>query len=437
MGVFARHPAHVRDAFRPPSGRRRPLSSPVPAPVSPDQRLPLIDALRGFALCGILVINIKGFSGVEYSLAAFPDAASRLGLGTRSIEFFTDFLVEGKFYSIFSFLFGLGFSIQLARGEGKPGWLRIYARRLRILFVIGALHAILLWSGDILWIYALLGFALLPFRNLRSRAILVCGFALLLMPIPFFAVCYLIAPGYNTDRLIPNAHELTTWIRLVATTGYSSALGLNLEDLMFITKWRFFTGRFFNVLGLFLLGLWAGRLRILQEAERHRALLHGILWPALIIGLAGSYSTAVTPPALPFLTRPGIYRAATYTLGVHPLGLAYVAAFALFWQRAVMRHVLSCFVPMGRMALTNYLLQTVLGVGIYYGYGLGWYGRMPISVTMFVVVPLILVAQLVLSALWLRFFRYGPMEWIWRQATYRRWLPLRLIEPPKPAGAAA
>ncbi len=401
------------------------MSSPASAPVSPGERIPLIDALRGFALCGILVINIKGFSGVEYSLAAFPDAASRFGLGTRSIEFLTDFLVEGKFYSIFSFLFGLGFSIQLTRGQEKPGWLRVYARRLRILFLIGILHAVLLWSGDILWIYALLGFALLPFGNLRPRTILVCGIALLLTPIPFFAACYLIAPGYNTDRLIPNAHELATWIRLVATTGYSSALGLNLEDLLFSIKWRFFTGRFSNVLGLFLLGLWAGRLRILHEHERHCRLLHGVFWVALIVGLAGSYITAITPSTLPFLTWQGIYRAATYALGVHPLGLAYVAAFVLLWQRAAARQILSCFVPMGRMALTNYLMQTVLGVIIYYGYGFGWYGRMPALVTMLVVVPLILLGQVVLSTWWLRHFRYGPVEWIWRQATYRRRLPLR------------
>ncbi|MCI0403124.1 MAG: DUF418 domain-containing protein, partial [Acidobacteria bacterium] len=148
-------------------------------------------------------------------------------------------------------------------------------------------------------------------------------------------------------------------------------------------------------------------------------------WVALIVGLAGSYITAITPSTLPFLTWQGIYRAATYALGVHPLGLAYVAAFVLLWQRAAARQILSCFVPMGRMALTNYLMQTVLGVIIYYGYGFGWYGRMPALVTMLVVVPLILLGQVVLSTWWLRHFRYGPVEWIWRQATYRRRLPLR------------
>ncbi|MCI0622097.1 MAG: DUF418 domain-containing protein [Acidobacteria bacterium] len=408
-------------------------SSAAPVPLSSEERSPLIDALRGFALCGILVINIKGFSGFELSHYAFPDVATRLGPGTDAAEFVTKLLVEGKFYSIFSFLFGVGFSIQLVRGEGKPGWMRVYARRLRLLFLLGAIHAFLLWYGDILWIYALLGFALLPFRNLQPRVILACAFALLLAPVALYGVCYLIAPGFNTDDLVPNALDLRTVIHLYATATYPVVLGVNLEDLMFTTKWRFFTGRFFNVLGMFLLGLWAGRLRILHEPEQHCRLLRGVFWVGLVLGLTGSLIYSVMPTSS-ILTPHGIYKATAYASGVHPLGLAYIAAFVLLWQHARSRRSLSRLVPMGRMALTNYLAQTLLGLAIYYGYGLGWYGRMPILVTMLVVVPSILLAELLLSAWWLRHFRYGPMEWIWRQATYRRRLPLRVA--PAPAAAA-
>ncbi len=413
------------------------MSVPEPVPTSADDRIALIDAVRGFALWGVLVINIKGFSGFAYSLDAFPDTATRFGPGSATLEFLTRFLVDGKFYSMFSFLFGLGFSIQLARCDGKPDWLRVYARRLRILFLIGAVHAFLLWSGDILWIYALLGFALMLFRNLQARAILACGVALLLAPIPFFAVCYLTAPDYNTDNLIPNAIDLPTWMELIATASYPAAIGLNLEDLLFSIKWRFFTGRFFAVLGLFLLGLWAGRLRILHEPERHRKLLQRVLWVALAVGLTGSFVTALTPSTLPVLTAQGIYRAATYAFGVHTLALAYIAAFALLWQRGGGRRILSSFIPIGRMALTNYLTQSILGVSIYYGYGLGWYGRMPIVVTMLVVAPLILLVQMALSSWWLRHFRYGPAEWIWRQATYQRRLPLRIRRVPAPGRSTA
>src|SRR5262245_35596675 len=166
----------------------------VPGPVSSEERIPLLDALRGFALCGILVINIKVFSGFGLSLDAFPDAAARLGPGTDSVELLTKWFVDGKFYSIFSFLFGLGFSIQLARSEGKPGWLGIYARRLRILLLFGLVHAFLLWFGDILWFYSLAGFALLAFRNLQPRTILIWAAVFLLLPIPFYAASYSIAP---------------------------------------------------------------------------------------------------------------------------------------------------------------------------------------------------------------------------------------------------
>lgn len=368
------------------------MSSPVSAPVSPDERIPLVDALRGFALCGILVINIKDFSGFGFTLDAFPDAATRLGPGTHTAEFLTKFLVQGKFYSIFSFLFGLGFSIQLARGQGKPGWLRVYARRLRILFLIGVIHAILLWAGDILWIYALLGFALLPFRNLQPRTILICALALLLAPVPFYVVCYLLAPGFNTDDLIPNAHDLPTVINLYASGSYPVILGVNLEDWLFITKSRFFSGRAFSVLGMFLLGLWAGRLGVLQKPEQHERLLKGVLRTGLVVGLGGSLIVALMPSSYS-LTVQGIYASAAYVVGVHPLALAYVAAFVLLWQRAAGQRVLSRLVPMGRMALTNYLMQTILGLTIYYGYGLGWYGRMPTLVTMLVVVPAIQIGR--------------------------------------------
>jgi len=125
------------------------VSSTVSAPTASSERIPLLDALRGFALCGILVININGFSGFYY-LNSIGEAEALLGPGAATVKFLTTLLAEGKFYSIFSFLFGLGFSLQLARAEGSPEWLQRYARRLRVLFLMGLAHAFLLWSGDIL-----------------------------------------------------------------------------------------------------------------------------------------------------------------------------------------------------------------------------------------------------------------------------------------------
>jgi hypothetical protein len=125
----------------------------VLGPVSSEERVPLLDALRGFTLCGILVMNIKYFSGFDYALD-IPDALARFGPGPGAVQFLTKLLFDGKFYSIFSFLFGLGFSIQLLRGEGKPEWLRLYARRLCILFLFGVVHAYAIWYGDVLRFYA-------------------------------------------------------------------------------------------------------------------------------------------------------------------------------------------------------------------------------------------------------------------------------------------
>jgi len=335
------------------------------APVSTEERIALVDALRGFALCGILVHNIGGFSGFYQYSDAFPDAAARFGPGTELFHSLTKFLVTGKFYSIFSLLFGLGFSIQLARSEEKPGWRDIYVRRLLILFLIGAIHALLLWYGDILCVYALLGFALLGFRNLKPRIILTWALLFLLMPIAFYALCYLITPGYNTDDLIPGTVDLPTAIELYATSSYAVILKLNLLDLLFESKWRFFTGRFFSVVGMFLLGLWAGRLRILQHPEGHGRLLKGVLCVGLVVGLAANFISMDLPSTLQILTLQGVYKVAANVFSAQPLALAYSATFALLWQMSAGQRILSRFVPMGRMALSNYLMQTIMGIVIY------------------------------------------------------------------------
>ncbi|MGH9530884.1 MAG: DUF418 domain-containing protein [Terriglobales bacterium] len=408
-------------------------SSAAPVPVSSEERIPLLDALRGFALCGILIINIKAFSGLNYALDASPDAVARFGPGVPLVVFLTTLLAEGKFYSIFSFLFGLGFSIQLSRGEGKPAWLRLYARRLWILFLIGIVHAYALWTGDILRFYAILGFALLLFRNMQPNTILAWALVLLLVPIPFYAACYVVAPGFDTDQLVPNALPLETVMHLYATGSYPVILGANLEDTLFGYIYMFFTGRFFKHFAMFLVGLWVGRLRILHHPERHRTLFKRVLWAGLIMGLSGGMVYAAAAWKIRPFSPEGIYWSIAYAIGIHPMAVAYVAGFALLWQRNAWQRLRFRLVPMGRMALTNYLMQTMLALGIYYGYGLGWYGHMSILLTMLLVLPSILLTQMLLSTWWLQHFRYGPMEWIWRQATYQRRLPLRITATPQPA----
>jgi uncharacterized protein len=396
-----------------------------PSPVSSEERIPLLDALRGLALCGILVMNIKAFSGFEYTRLAFPDADARLGSGTRAAEWLTTVLADGKFYSIFSFLFGLGFALQLARGQGRPGSLGVYRRRLRILMVMGLAHAFLVWYGDILRVYATMGLVLLLFRNFSPKATLACGFGFLLAPVPFYTACWLYAPGYNTDDWIASPLTLEQVVALYQTASYPTALGLNLEDWQFRFKELFFSGRYFRVLGMFLLGLWAGRQGVLHAPERHRRLLQRVLIAGLVVGLVGGLARTLLPSSFR-LEAVNIADRAVYAVAVHPLALAYVAGFALLWQRTAARRILSGLAPMGRMALTNYLVQSVLGVSIFYGYGFAWYGRMPTLVVYLALVPSILLMQALLSAWWLRRFRYGPMEWLWRRATYGRALPLRI-----------
>ena len=402
------------------------MPTKVLGPVSSEERIPLLDALRGFTLCGILVMNIRLFSGFAYALDISPDAVGRFGPGTGEVEFLTKLLFDGKFYSIFSFLFGLGFSVQLLRSEGKPEWLKLYARRLCILFLFGVIHAYALWYGDVLRFYALLGFILLLFRNKQPKAILGWALAFLLIPIPLYAACYFVAPGFDTNQLVPNALDLKTVVHLYATESYPVILRVNFEDDIFWEIFQLFTGHLFKYLGMFLLGLWAGRVQVLHQPEQHRTLYKRVLWAGLVLGLLAGIVHATASWKINPFSPEGIYWSVAYALAVHPLSLAYIAGFVLLWQRDTGQQLLARFAAMGRMALTNYLMQTMLAVGIYYGYGLGWFGRMPILITMLLVVPSILLVQMIASTWWMRHFRYGPAEWVWRQATYRRRLPLRI-----------
>ncbi|HEU4534407.1 MAG TPA: DUF418 domain-containing protein, partial [Polyangiaceae bacterium] len=186
------------------------------------------------------------------------------------------------------------------------------------------------------------------------------------------------------------------------------------------------TGRPAKVLAMFLLGAWVGRRLVADPALRSVPLRRVVAW-GLALGLVGSgvYAAVEARTGSSFsLSALGLVQTAAYALGVAPLALAYAAALALAWRHERARRWLAAFVPLGRLAITNYLGQTLLGLSVFYGYGLNLAGRVGAAW----LVPLaaaILFAQARASAAWLGRYRYGPVEWAWRQLTYGRRLPLR------------
>lgn len=387
------------------------------APTGADQRLEQIDALRGFALLGILLANILYWSGwilmpVDQRVALAGEEAV-LWQGRLHILF-----IDGKFYTLFSLLFGLGFAMQLARlsRRGIDG-VRIYRRRVLILLGIGLVHSWLIWDGDILTLYALLGLLLPWFERFGNRTLLWLA-ALLIFAVPPLGIALFEALGWAPgERMI--ALSFTIGEALGAETDLDKAIAwLRREDFMGWFSWqmsgtpfswgvRLESWRIPKVLGIMLLGMATGRRIMAGGVLDDRHLLTRVAVTGLAIGLVAGLAYAASPdegqsgwPSL---------------VGTVPLALAYAALFLLAWPR--WQGALRIFVPVGRMALTNYLTHSVVGAVVFFGIGFGLVGHLePPGFYAFALA--LFAAQVWFSRWWLARYAQGPAEALWRRATY-------------------
>jgi uncharacterized protein len=409
------------------------------SPIPLQERLEILDVLRGLAICGILIGNVQWFSG--YGL--MPDSlAQQSQMADRVTHFLVHFFVEGKFYSIFSFLFGFGFALQIARAEER-GDLKasLFKRRLFWLLIIGLLHAYLLWAGDILSIYAVMGFLLILFRRKANGSLLKWAFVMMVIPILTYILFYVLFAAFVPPGAVAklDAAKIDFWNESVRKVRQSSYLQIitdfNLNYIVGRYLSLLFEMRLPKILAMFLLGFYAYRRAIFQNLSSHQPFIRRVLIYALVLGLVGNIAfaafagkEAVLPPS-----PAGVIGVISYAFGVPALALFFIALIATLWQSDGWRRLLALLAPVGRMALTNYLLQTVICVLIFYGYGLGQFARVG-ALTATLIALAVFLFQILVSSLWLSYFSYGPMEWIWRQLTYRQRLNLRLNRRPPVAG---
>lgn len=413
------------------------MSQPSPSgasgPTDSADRLPILDACRGFALGGIFLLNLAVFTGFVFMPPEARAASSTAGLD-RIATFVNVWLGYGKFYSLFSLLFGIGFALQLAAADRRgDGTLRLFRRRLLVLLAIGAVH-MFFWEGDILFLYALVGFLLIPLRRMPPAWLLRTAIALVLAPVVLAVVTAVTRGALDPGAPFLRAGEWT----LIASGFAPDALPYPLlrdagwvEYLRFQVSGPFFryadlltTGRPFKVLAMFLVGLWVGRSGLLRDIGSWTPVLRRVRRWGFGIGLPAAAVQAVLMLTGTSSGALKVAEAAAYALGVAPLGLAYGATFALLWQAPAWRERLQHLAPAGRMALTNYLTQTAVSLLVFYGIGLGLMGRVG-PVWWPAVVVVMLTVQVAASRWWLARYAFGPVEWIWRQATYGRRLPLR------------
>ena len=407
------------------------MAEPTAQPVALHERIEIVDVLRGLAVGGILIGNMQWFSGYGMMPPVMADAAP---MADRITHFLVHFFVEGKFYSIFSFLFGFGFALQIARAEERGDTkAMLFKRRLFWLLVIGVMHAYLLWAGDILSIYAVMGFVLLLFRKKAHESLLKWAFWLILVPIVTYILLYAAFVAFAPPDALAGfeASQVERWNENVRTVTQSSYLeivtGFNLQYIVGRYMGLIFQMRLPKILAMFLLGMYAYRLGVFQNLSNHKPLIRRVLVWGLILGLIGNVAMAqLAGNEAPF--PPSVAGAAGvigYAFGVPALALFFIALVATLWQKDVWNRLLAFLAPVGRMALTNYLMQTVICVTLFYGYGFGLFGQFGATAATAIALGIFLF-QILLSTLWLKYFAYGPMEWIWRQLTYRQRLSLKL-----------
>ena len=401
------------------------------SPISSNERIEILDVLRGLAVGGILIGNMQWFSG--YGMMP-PVLAAQTPLADQITHFLVHFFVEGKFYSIFSFLFGFGFALQIARAEERGDQsASLFKRRLFWLLVIGLLHAYLLWAGDILSIYALMGFVLILFRRKTNEALLKWAFWLLVIPIFTYILIYFLFVAFVPESALSGfeASQGDRWkesVQQIQQGGYFEILtSYNLQYIVGRYAGLILQMRLPKILAMFLLGFYAYRRGFFQNLSNHQPFIRRVLIYGLIVGLVGNLvfvmsakSEADFPPS-----PAGIAGVTAYAFGVPALALFFIALIATLWQKKAWHRLLAFLAPVGRMALTNYLMQTVICVFIFYGYGFGQFGKHGALASTLIAFAIFLF-QILISALWLKYFSYGPMEWIWRQLTYRKRLNLRL-----------
>jgi uncharacterized protein len=396
-------------------------------------RIEAIDVLRGFTLFGIALVHMveQYYAGPVPKViadAASPSIADNIAQG------FTGIFIAGKFYMIFSFLFGLSFFIQFDKRDSDSNFLIRFSWRLIILFAIGFLHH-LHYRGDILTIYAILGFSLLIFYRLPDRYLLMFALFLILnIPSALTRIAQFAFASGQENIFDMDQAALMAYYNTLKSGSYLDVLYANIFEFVGKMQFQVWSGRLYITLGLFLLGIYAGRKKLFENLSSHLPflkksiryslwlLLGSLLFAALVFG--GAHILKITLPQQMMMLIGGFI----YDLFNAALAVIYTAWILLLFQKEKWQNRLMVLYPVGRMGLTVYLMQTAFGSLVFFGYGLGLlydFGAM----TTFGLGFLFFFFQILFAQYWFRYFIYGPVEWLWRSLTYFKMQPLLRHKP--------
>ena len=390
-------------------------------PTTERQRHVILDALRGLALMGIALANFP-----EFALWTFLSSEQQAAMPTACIDEIVRFLlylvVDGKFYSIFSILFGIGFSLIMERHG-----LRLFVRRMLILVIIGFLHLMFIWSGDILLLYAVGGLLLTLMIGLSDKSLLLLALSLILIPVGLDALIEF--GGFNfpepfyqawwnkAKTLGINEANFASWLRDANSYGQMFVF---LIQGAYERLWEFVEGhRLPKVVGLFILGYLASKHRLytrLQDLPLRKALYWNVS-----IGLPTSllYAWSATSGHPWGLTVHSLL----YAVSVIPLAIVFIIGICLLYLQSPKSVVFRWLAAPGRMALSCYISHSLIGVLLFYGLGFGL-GTSLGLVYIELIALVVFFIQIIVCRIWLNYFRFGPLEWLWRMLTYGRYFPI-------------
>jgi len=392
--------------------------------VGQSERIEAIDALRGLALFGVLMVNLV----TEFRVSIFAQFLPQPESGPpwdRAVMHLVSTGLETKAFCLFSLLFGLGLAIQFERLQARPDRLVRLVRRLAALLVFGLVHLFLIWNGDILTEYAVVGLMVLPLLFaprwvLGAASALFLAFyismPLLQLPIPFPDQAWIV-------RHLAEAQAA------YGQGDYGEVVAFNIQEVGSLVPLHIFV--LARTLGLFTLGAWLWRLDLFRSARVQTFGGYGLLGIT-----SGALMTLATDPD-GWLQRPGLEALAAMAAQAAPilLALGYGGVILALATGHRTRRLISWAVPLGRTAFTNYLLQSVFFGWVFFGYGLGLFGRLDPMPT-FALGLGVYAAQVLLSTVWLGHFQFGPMEWLWRALTHGHRPPFRRSAAPAPEAGA-
>ncbi|CEG22238.1 hypothetical protein BN1080_01160 [Planococcus massiliensis] len=378
-------------------------------PVAATERIAALDLMRGFSLLGILLINMLAF----HSPFSYIDPYSWFdGAWDDEVFVFLDIFVQASFYPLFSILFGYGLTMQFMKAEERrQPFAPFAAKRLAILLIIGIIHAFLIWYGDILITYAITGFLLIGMMRIPASWLLGLGAVIYAVPQFFFLALMFVAVGIDPN-FYTGMQEVQNSLAAYPTGTFAEIFSQRFDDWMYSNNPVYYLELIVRILPFFMIGAAAAKWRLVERAKELTK-----FWR--ILGIS-TLAFGLVLKATPYLIDNNYaYSYLQDSFGGPIVAVGYASLIILAAQNARAKKLFNPIAKAGRMSLTTYLMQSVIATLIFYSYGLGLYGQVDLLTGTWIALGIFAI-QLIFAEVWFSKFKQGPIEFLWRKASYGR-----------------